>query len=53
MTMKPKQESNFFLYDMGISPDALGLGSLILENYANPTKATHYSHPQLRQEQIT
>jgi hypothetical protein len=31
--MGPKQESNFFLYDMGIHPDLLSLGSLVLGNY--------------------
>lgn len=41
-------ESSFFLYGMGESPEALTLGSLVLEKYWQPTLARHYTHEVLR-----
>ncbi|KAJ5723746.1 hypothetical protein N7488_001781 [Penicillium malachiteum] len=37
-------DSTFFLYGMGERPEALTLGSLVLEKYWQPMIARHYTH---------
>lgn len=41
-------DSSFFLYGVGERPEALTLGSLVLEKYWQPMIARHYTHEQLR-----
>jgi hypothetical protein len=41
-------DSSFFLYGVGERPEALTLGSLVLEKYWQPMVARHYTHEQLR-----
>lgn len=41
-------DSSFFLYGVGERPEALTLGSLVLEKYWQPMNARHYTHEQLR-----
>ncbi|KAJ5238959.1 hypothetical protein N7468_003578 [Penicillium chermesinum] len=45
-------ESSFFLYGMGENPEALTLGSLVLEKYWQPTLARHYTHELLSDEAL-
>jgi hypothetical protein len=40
-------DSSFFLYGVGERPEALTLGSLILEKYWQPMIARHYTHELL------
>ncbi|CAL5870759.1 uncharacterized protein PFLUO_LOCUS4999 [Penicillium psychrofluorescens] len=40
-------DSSFFLYGMGEKPEALTLGSLVLEKYWKPMVARHYTHDLL------
>ncbi|GLI74900.1 hypothetical protein PoHVEF18_003149 [Penicillium ochrochloron] len=40
-------DSSFFLYGVGERPEALTLGSLVLEKYWQPMVARHYTHEQL------
>ncbi|KAL4976644.1 hypothetical protein BDW66DRAFT_134460 [Aspergillus desertorum] len=39
---------SFFLYGVGQRPEALTLGSLVLENYWQPMIARRYTHELLR-----
>ena len=41
-------DSSFFLYGVGERPEALTLGSLVLEKYWQPMIARHYTHDVLR-----
>lgn len=41
-------DDSFFLYGIGEKPDALTLGSLVLEKYWMPLIARHYTHDPLR-----
>jgi hypothetical protein len=41
-------DDSFFLYGIGEKPDALTLGSLVLEKYWIPLIARHYTHEPLR-----
>ena len=41
-------DDSFFLYGMGERPEALTLGSLVLEKYWQPMSARHYTHELLR-----
>lgn len=41
-------DDSFFLYGMGERPEALTLGSLVLEKYWQPMNARHYTHELLR-----
>lgn len=43
-------DSSFFLYGVGERPEALTLGSLVLEKYWQPIIARHYTHDPLRYE---
>ncbi|KAH8697814.1 hypothetical protein BGW36DRAFT_379524 [Talaromyces proteolyticus] len=45
-------ESSFYLYGVGASPDALTLGSLVLEKYWEPLIARHYSHALLKDQDL-
>lgn len=40
-------DDSFFLYGIGEKPDALTLGSLVLEKYWMPLIARHYTHDPL------
>ncbi|KAJ5647310.1 hypothetical protein N7490_003682 [Penicillium lividum] len=40
-------DDSFFLYGMGERPEALTLGSLVLEKYWQPMNARHYTHELL------
>ena len=46
--MGASDDSSFFLYGMGEKPEALTLGSLVLEKYWQPLIARHYTHELLR-----
>jgi hypothetical protein len=46
--MGASDDSSFFLYGVGERPEALTLGSLVLEKYWQPMIARHYTHEQLR-----
>lgn len=46
--MGSADDSSFFLYGMGERPEALTLGSLVLEKYWQPMIARHYTHELLR-----
>jgi hypothetical protein len=41
-------DESFYLYGIGEKPDALTLGSLVLEKYWMPLIARHYTHDPLR-----
>jgi hypothetical protein len=41
-------DDSFYLYGVGEKPDALTLGSLVLEKYWQPLIARHYTHEMLR-----
>jgi hypothetical protein len=41
-------DDSFFLYGIGEKPDALTLGSLVLEKYWMPLISRHYTHDPLR-----
>ncbi|PCG98689.1 Protein of unknown function DUF4267 [Penicillium occitanis (nom. inval.)] len=45
-------DDSFFLYGIGEKPDALTLGSLVLEKYWIPLIARHYTHEPLRGEHL-
>lgn len=45
--MGAADDSSFFLYGMGERPEALTLGSLVLEKYWQPMIARHYTHELL------
>ncbi|RAO65941.1 uncharacterized protein BHQ10_001953 [Talaromyces amestolkiae] len=45
-------DDSFFLYGIGEKPDALTLGSLVLEKYWMPLIARHYTHDPLRGEKL-
>ncbi|KAJ5381554.1 uncharacterized protein N7496_003982 [Penicillium cataractarum] len=45
-------DSSFFLYGVGERPEALTLGSLVLEKYWQPMIARHYTHDQLSEEEL-
>jgi hypothetical protein len=46
--MDASDDSSFYLYGMGERPEALTLGSLVLERYWEPLVARHYTHELLR-----
>lgn len=46
--MQASHDSSFYLYGVGESPEALTLGSLVLEKYWQPLIARHYTHKKLR-----
>jgi hypothetical protein len=46
--MSGNDEDSFYLYGMGERPEALTLGSLVLEKYWQPLVARHYTHEPLR-----
>jgi hypothetical protein len=46
--MRSSDDSSFFLYGVGEKPEALTLGSLVLEKYWQPLIARHYTHDMLR-----
>jgi hypothetical protein len=41
-------EDSFFLYSVGEQPEALTLGSLVLEKYWQPLIARHYTHEHMK-----
>lgn len=41
-------DTSFYLYGVGERPEALTLGSLVLEKYWQPMNARHYTHDLLR-----
>ncbi|KAJ5609524.1 hypothetical protein N7528_010091 [Penicillium herquei] len=43
-------DSTFFLYGMGERPEALTLGSLVLEKYWQPMIARHYTHELMSED---
>jgi hypothetical protein len=45
-------DDSFFLYGMGERPEALTLGSLVLEKYWQPMSARHYTHELLRYDLV-
>ncbi|KAF7716711.1 Uncharacterized protein PECH_008636 [Penicillium ucsense] len=45
-------DSSFFLYGVGERPDALTLGSLVLEKYWQPIIARHYTHKPLNDQEL-
>ncbi|KAJ5894516.1 hypothetical protein N7495_006207 [Penicillium taxi] len=45
-------DSSFVLYGMGEKPEALTLGSLVLEKYWQPLIARHYTHTLLNDEDL-
>ncbi|OCK93671.1 uncharacterized protein K441DRAFT_564506 [Cenococcum geophilum 1.58] len=45
--MRTTEKKTFFVYSQGTSPRVLTLGSLVLEDYVNPTLTRHYCHPPL------
>ncbi|GFF62311.1 hypothetical protein IFM60648_00589 [Aspergillus lentulus] len=50
--MDASDDSSFYLYGMGERPEALTLGSLVLERYWEPLIARHYIHELLSQEAL-
>ncbi|KAH1790634.1 hypothetical protein KXX35_002777 [Aspergillus fumigatus] len=50
--MNASDDSSFYLYGMGERPEALTLGSLVLERYWEPLVARHYTHELLSQEAL-
>ncbi|KAF7164862.1 hypothetical protein CNMCM5623_009289 [Aspergillus felis] len=50
--MGASDDSSFYLYGMGERPEALTLGSLVLERYWEPLVARHYTHQLLSQEAL-
>ncbi|GIC90287.1 uncharacterized protein Aud_006721 [Aspergillus udagawae] len=50
--MDASDDSSFYLYGMGERPEALTLGSLVLERYWEPLVARHYTHELLSQEAL-
>ncbi|EAW24538.1 uncharacterized protein NFIA_041160 [Aspergillus fischeri NRRL 181] len=50
--MNAGDDSSFYLYGMGERPEALTLGSLVLEQYWEPLVARHYTHELLSQEAL-
>jgi hypothetical protein len=46
--MDASDDSSFYLYGVGERPEALTLGSLVLERYWEPLVARHYTHELLR-----
>ncbi|KAG2026249.1 hypothetical protein GB937_001757 [Aspergillus fischeri] len=50
--MNAGDDSSFYLYGMGERPEALTLGSLVLERYWEPLVARHYTHELLSQEAL-
>ncbi|KAJ5176760.1 uncharacterized protein N7482_002637 [Penicillium canariense] len=45
-------DSSFFLYGVGERPEALTLGTLVLEKYWQPMNARHYTHPLLSDQAL-
>ncbi|EED24580.1 conserved hypothetical protein [Talaromyces stipitatus ATCC 10500] len=45
-------DDSFYLYGVGEKPDALTLGSLVLEKYWMPLIARHYTHDPLRGQDL-
>ncbi|KAJ5665314.1 uncharacterized protein N7477_007762 [Penicillium maclennaniae] len=45
-------DSSFFLYGVGERPEALTLGSLVLEKYWQPMIARHYTHELLSDDDL-
>ncbi|KAJ5735710.1 uncharacterized protein N7483_000835 [Penicillium malachiteum] len=45
-------DSTFFLYGMGERPEALTLGSLVLEKYWQPMIARHYTHELMSEDAL-
>ncbi|KAJ5913233.1 hypothetical protein N7504_002116 [Penicillium tannophilum] len=45
-------DDSFFLYGMGERPEALTLGSLVLEKYWQPMNARHYTHELLSDDAL-
>ncbi|KAJ5689390.1 hypothetical protein N7462_003782 [Penicillium macrosclerotiorum] len=45
-------DSSFFLYGVGERPEALTLGSLVLEKYWQPMNARHYAHDLLSDDAL-
>ncbi|KAJ5649782.1 uncharacterized protein N7484_003505 [Penicillium longicatenatum] len=45
-------DDSFFLYGMGERPEALTLGSLVLEKYWQPMSARHYTHELLSDDAL-
>lgn len=41
-------DTSFYLYGVGERPEALTLGSLVLEKYWQPMNARRYTHDLLR-----
>ncbi|GAQ08699.1 hypothetical protein ALT_6020 [Aspergillus lentulus] len=50
--MDASDDSSFYLYGMGERPEALTLGSLVLERYWEPLVARHYTHELLSQQAL-
>ncbi|GIK00930.1 hypothetical protein Aspvir_004960 [Aspergillus viridinutans] len=50
--MDASDDSSFYLYGMGERPEALTLGSLVLERYWEPLVARHYTHELLSHEAL-
>ncbi|RHZ50231.1 hypothetical protein CDV55_100288 [Aspergillus turcosus] len=50
--MDATDDSSFYLYGMGERPEALTLGSLVLERYWEPLVARHYTHELLSHEAL-
>ncbi|CEJ60309.1 hypothetical protein PMG11_08887 [Penicillium brasilianum] len=50
--MGASDDSSFFLYGVGERPEALTLGSLVLEKYWQPMNARHYTHEQLSEKDL-
>ncbi|KAJ5709048.1 hypothetical protein N7493_010382 [Penicillium malachiteum] len=48
--MRAGDDSTFFLYGMGERPEALTLGSLVLEKYWQPMIARHYTHELMSED---
>ncbi|GFG21165.1 hypothetical protein IFM5058_10944 [Aspergillus udagawae] len=51
--MPSKEDKTFFLYSIGRALDDLTIGSLVLEDYTNPTHARHYTHPPLEDGELS
>ncbi|RAL12124.1 uncharacterized protein BO97DRAFT_478211 [Aspergillus homomorphus CBS 101889] len=50
--MAASDDSSFYLYGVGEKPEALTLGSLVLEKYWQPLAARHYTHDLLGNEAL-
>ncbi|PWY86854.1 hypothetical protein BO70DRAFT_427850 [Aspergillus heteromorphus CBS 117.55] len=50
--MAASDDSSFYLYGVGEKPEALTLGSLVLEKYWQPLIARHYTHEMLSDEAL-